>query len=331
MSSELSATVRRSGPATGGAGSIVNTGVMYLANRPVARSVYLQQVQQIFPWRSCRPTTPSWPSSTAFCIEPDGDSYVWWQGPAWAGKSALMAWFVLHPPVGVRVVSFFVTARFAGQSDRTAFLEVVLEQLAEVAGQSMPDVLTVSNQQAWFGQLLHDAAAACQENKQRLVLVVDGIDEDRGVTSSPDAHSIAALLPAAPPAGVRVMVAGRPDPPVPADVPSRHPLRDKKIVRPLSVSPHAQMVRDDAERELGHLLDDRGLGRHLLGLVTVAGGGLSRDDLAELSGESPRMVERTLRSVLGRTFHGRQAAGASRRRLYLCLPTKNCNSPPPGA
>ena len=137
------------------------------------------------------------------------------------------------------------------------------------------------------------------------MLLVDGLDEDRGVTSSPDAHSIAALLPAAPPAGVRVIVAGRPDPPVPADVPQWHPLRDKEIVRPLSVSPRAQMVRDDAERELGHLLDDRGLGRKLLGLVTVAGGGLSSDDLAELTGKSPWTVDKTLRSVLGRTFHGR--------------------------
>ena len=143
-----------------------------------------------------------------------------------------------------------------------------------------------------------------RRSRQRLVLVVDGLDEDRGVTTSPDAHSIAALLPAVPPAGVRVIVAGRPDPPVPADVPQWHPLRDKKIVRRLSVSPYAQMIRDDAERELGHLLDDQGLGRKLLGLVTVARGGLSRDDLAELSGESPWTVDRTLRSVLGRTFHG---------------------------
>ena len=53
----------------------------------------------------------------------------------------------------------------------------------------------------------------------------------------------------------------------------------------------------------------RGLGRKLLGLVTVARGGLSRDDLVELSGESPWTVDRTLRSVLGRTFHGRRTAG----------------------
>jgi hypothetical protein len=153
--------------------------------------------------------------------------------------------------------------------------------------------------------LLHDAAAACERNKQRLVLLVDGLDEDQGVTSGSGAHSIAALLPAAPPPGVRVIVAGRPDPPVPNDVPQRHPLRGNRTVRPLSVSPYAQMVRDDAERELEDLLDDRGPGRKLLGLVTAAGGGLSRDDLVELSGQSPQMVDKTLRSVLGRTFHSR--------------------------
>ena len=43
-----------------------------------------------------------------------------------------------------------------------------------------------------------------------------------------------------------------------------------------------------------------------LGLVPAARGELSRDDLVELSGEAPRTVDRTLRSVLGRTFHGRQ-------------------------
>src|SRR5262249_55277229 len=149
---------------------------------------------------------------------------------------------------------------------------------------------------------------------QRLVLVVDGLDEDQGVTGRPDAHSIAALLPAMPPTGVRVIVAGRPNPPVPADVPARHPLRDKRIVRQLSVSSRAEMVRDDAERELGHLLDGGGLGRTLLGLVTAAGGGLSGDDLAELTAELPRTVGQVLRAVSGRAFGSRdsywQASGA---------------------
>ena len=39
--------------------------------------------------------------------------YQWWQAGPWAGKTALAAWFVLHPPAGVDVVSFFVTRRLA--------------------------------------------------------------------------------------------------------------------------------------------------------------------------------------------------------------------------
>jgi hypothetical protein len=37
------------------------------------------------------------------------ERYQWWQADPWAGKSALAAWFVLHPPAGVGVVSFLVT------------------------------------------------------------------------------------------------------------------------------------------------------------------------------------------------------------------------------
>ena len=73
--------------------------------------------------------------------------------------------------------------------------------------------------------MLEQAAEACAAQGERLILVVDGLDEDRGVTTGPDAHSIAALLPHDPSAGMRVVVAGRPDPPIPDDVPGWHRLR----------------------------------------------------------------------------------------------------------
>ena len=98
----------------------------------MARSAYLEQVEQIFPWRLVG-RERELAELAGFCSGAGSEAYAWWQAAAWAGKSALMAWFVLHPPRGVRVVSFFITARYAGQSDRTAFLEVVLEQLAEAA------------------------------------------------------------------------------------------------------------------------------------------------------------------------------------------------------
>ena len=51
---------------------------------------------------------------TEFCA---GDEfYGWWQARAWAGKTALASWFALHPPVGVTVVSFFITRGRAGPS-----------------------------------------------------------------------------------------------------------------------------------------------------------------------------------------------------------------------
>ena len=147
-----------------------------------------------------------------------------------------MSWFVLHPPPGVQVVSFFVTARYKGQDDRDAFTDAVMEQLADLLGEPIPAYLTETTANftccACSPRPPRSAAAG-----RRLVLVVDGLDEDRGVTTGPDAYSIAALLPARPPAGLRVIVAGRPDPPIPADVPDDHPLRDPGIVRVLDASP----------------------------------------------------------------------------------------------
>ena len=82
------------------------------------------------------------------------------------------------------------------------------------------------------------------------MLLVDGLDEDRSVHAGPDSHSIAALLPATLPAGMRVIVTGRPHPPLPADVPPHHPLQDDAIVRTLAPSPRAQAVRLEMERDL---------------------------------------------------------------------------------
>ncbi|MEV6157368.1 hypothetical protein AB0L53_44225 [Nonomuraea sp. NPDC052129] len=298
------ASARDTGDAQAAPGGYANSGVhigdVYQTTPPPARSAYLDQVQQIFPWELVG-RERELAELTRFATETDGPSYTWWQGPAWAGKSALMAWFVLHPPPGVRMVSFFVTARYLGQSDRNAFLEAVVEQLAEIAEQPMPDLLTVSNRQAWFGRLLREAAAVCG----RLVLVVDGLDEDRGADAGQGGNSIAALLPAVPPPGVRVVVAGRTDPPVPADVPARHPLRDPAILRRLPVSPHAQIIRDDAERELDLLLDGGETEHDLVGFVAAAGGGLSGAALAELTGRTEREVIRRLRGVSGRTFQSR--------------------------
>ncbi|WP_431906710.1 hypothetical protein [Nonomuraea jabiensis] len=216
-----------------------------------------------------------------------------------------MSWFVLHPPPGTRVVSFFVTARWAGHSDRTAFVEALLDQLAEVARQPVPAFLAEVHREPLLLSLLEEAARVCGSEGRRLVLVLDGLDEDRGVTVGSDAHSIAAVLPVRLPQGVTVIVAGRPDPPIPADVPDDHPLRDPGVVRLLPPSAYARIVRSDAQRELKCLLHGSRLEQDLLALVTAAGGGLSAADLAELTDRARGEVEEHLRASAGRTFSGR--------------------------
>jgi hypothetical protein len=188
----------------------------------VVRSVYLQQVARIAP-----PASPGSPGLVGrdaelaelaeFCAAPDPDpdtgsgcgsgrgAYAWWRAPAWAGKSALMATFVLHPPEQirgrVRIVSFFITARLAAQDTRDAFTAALLDQLRELNGQELPPSPPEPMREAFLLDLLARAARTCYDEGQRLVLVVDGLDEDRGVITGPDAHSIAGMLPVRPQRG----------------------------------------------------------------------------------------------------------------------------------
>jgi hypothetical protein len=237
------------------------------------------------------------------------EGYVWWQAGPRAGKSALMAWLVLHPPPGTWVVSFFVTARLAGQADSAAFTDSLLDQLAAVTGEQVPPLTSAAARDGLRRRLLEAAAAKAVMAGRRLVLVVDGLDEDCGSLPGSGLASIAACLPMRPPTGLRVIVAGRPDPPLPADVDPGHPLRSCRVRR-LDTSPHAAQVTQLAQRELDEVLatdKDRhdGLGYEVLGLVAACGGGLGHRDLQELTGRPAFEIDRLLRGMFGRTVAGR--------------------------
>ncbi|MFC0542129.1 hypothetical protein [Kutzneria chonburiensis] len=228
---------------------------------------------------------------TRFCT---GDApYAWWQAGPWAGKSALAAWFVLHPPVGVDVVAFFVSTRHTGQSDSGAFVAAVSEQLAALLHQPT-GTATAGAKVGDMLQLLEDAAAA----GRRLLLVIDGLDED---TRPAGLASVAALLPRRPPPSVRVLVTSRPGLRLPDDVPDDHPLRTVPI-RELAVSPHASEVARLAGLELDTVLSGPQLQRDLLGLIAASGGGLTADDLAELTEHPAYEIRRLLQGTFGRSL-----------------------------
>ena len=244
---------------------------------------------------------------TGFCTGPDvsdASAYVWWQAAAWAGKSALASEFVLrHGPASVDIVSYFISDRH-GRNDREGFLDAVTRQLAVLAGRGASKVSVRAED---FPELCQAATEACLSRGRSLVLVVDGLDEDQGAAAGE--RSIAALLPRHPPAGMRIVVTGRPRPYVPDDVAPDHPLRTPEIIRPLAPYPDAQGISVLARRELHRLLKDEKVGVPLLGLLVAARGGLTSADLAAFVGVLPYEVDDMLRGITGRSFlpasHGR--------------------------
>lgn len=239
-------------------------------------------------------------ASAAFAAAPDGGpSYLWWQADAWAGKSALLAWFATRRlPAGIDAVQHFI-ARRLGTNRREHFALAVAEQLASLAGRKLraPER---DRPEHHLPALYEEAARAGRNRHRRLLLIVDGLDED--AEAGPGGLSIAALLPKEPPHGMRIIVSGRAHPQVPEDVADEHPLRDPGTVRRLAASPAAHVIRDTALRELHALLEDERIGCRLLGLLVAAQGALTGADLAALAGVRPREVRKRLRSVVGRSM-----------------------------
>ncbi|MEW2133192.1 hypothetical protein [Streptomyces sp. NPDC005435] len=236
----------------------------------------------------------------AFVTAPAGaPSYMWWQAGPWAGKTALVSWFAARQlPAGVDVAHYVVAGRL-GTDRRDGFVLAVGEQLAAAAGSRRRPALDRKRPAL---DLLYEAAARARaERHRRLVLLVDGLDED--ADAGLESAGIAGLLPKVPPYGMRVIVTGRPHPRVPVKLAPDHPLRDASIVRRLSHSPAARIIRDTATVELRTLLADRDIGRRLLGLLVSARGALTGADLSDLlPGTTPYDIQEKLGTVAGRSM-----------------------------
>jgi tetratricopeptide (TPR) repeat protein len=286
------------------------------------QQAYLWQVQQFAP-PSLAARDAELEKLARFCLDPDGPPYAWWQAEPWAGKSALLATFVLRPPpeVAERVtlVPFFITTQRAAHNTRGAFIQVLFEQLSALLGESAPTALPQATIETTLLERLSRAAIEQDQAGRRLVLVVDGLDEDRGAASGLDAQSIAGMLPARLPGGMRVIVASRPNPPLPGDVPSWHPLRDSSVILPLSPYQDAERFEVLARSELRHFLGHGSEAeRDLLGFLTAARGGLSARDLAWLAEIDLWEAEAFLDTGEGsRMLRGRPGLAAASRRVFL--------------
>jgi Trypsin-like peptidase domain len=271
----------------------------------LVRSAYMAQVRDIAPdpLIGRESELADW---AEFCA--GADPYRWWQAGPWAGKSALASWFVLHPPTGVDVVSFFITSRLIGQADSDAFLDAMIEQLQSLYPTSRRSPAVAGARVGSWWDLLASTAVEAEERGHRLVVVVDGLDEDEaGATPPRGRPSIASLLPRRPPPGVRFIVTSRPDPGLPDDLPPDHPLRTCHPHH-LAGSSVAEDIRLRAKQELRDLFAGDQIAIDVIGYIAGSGGGLNRSDLSALTATPPHKLDHILRGVFGRSLYTRASA-----------------------
>ena len=211
-----------------------------------------------------------------------------YRAPPKSGKTALLATFALHPPPGVEVVPFFIHADQSEARTRGVFLGIVLSRLAELAGRDyVPVPVNPVQERRLLDELLSHAAATCQARSRPAVvlLLVDGLDEDAYYGDpTRQSGSIAALLPPEPPGGVRILLACRPNPPLPDDLRAgaagaRHPLNHEEAWHPLEVSPHAQAAFSD--HDVAELMRDP-VGEAIGGYLAATGASLTARTLRGL-------------------------------------------------
>ncbi|MFJ7278965.1 hypothetical protein [Kitasatospora sp. NPDC098663] len=245
----------------------------------------------------------------------DAPSYLCWHGDAPVGKTVLLADYVSRrPPVEADILTFFVSAAH-GTNTRAEFEKEIVDQIDDLLGRDGSPV--PGNAREWLA-LFAEAAAKSTTHGRKLLLVVDGLDDDlawsglaaesgtpesgteadlgSGAGRRPVRGSIAALLPARPPSGMRIIVSLRRWVRFPDDLPPRrHPLRQFRHLRSLLPVAGVALIRQPPP-------DAAALGEPVAGLLAVARGGLRTTDLAELTGFPAERVERLLQGPAGRAL-----------------------------
>ncbi|MFE3738889.1 hypothetical protein [Streptomyces sp. NPDC059134] len=279
-------------------------------------------------------------------------NYLCWQSDAPVGKTTLLADYLRrHPPTDVDVLNFFVSSPHRTDT-QASFRKEIGSQIGEFLGARSD--CSPEGPREWR-RLFADAAKKSKENGRRLVLVVDGLDDDvawSGLVSesgspaggaqqrnvgrceNPEAKSvnkarprekpvrgsIAALLPSPAHSGMRVIVSLRRVVRFPDDVSKGHPLRRAEHLRTLLPIPGVLPIRQ-------LLSDTAALGESVTELLAVSGGGLRIADLAELTGLPEDRLDRVAQGPAGRSIvledpvsatyalAEPQPAGAVRKRL----------------
>ena len=118
--------------------------------------------------------------------------YFLFEANAYTGKSALLSWFFLNPPKDVWMVGYFLVKRI-GWADSERFEESIKSQLIALMTPSFIDEQRIILKERSITQLLDEAALIAQKHNKKLVLIIDGLDENINA-GHPSGGSIKRLL-----------------------------------------------------------------------------------------------------------------------------------------
>lgn len=202
----------------------------------------------------------------------------WWSAEAFAGKTALTAWWVAcRDNPDVAVVACFLR-RAARRDTAEHVIQTWARQLGALAGREKAELWQLGKLAAdeagiaELQELIEDAARHCS----RLVLVVDGLDEYSPIGTVPVAEWLPD--PQTLPDGAALLVTSRKG--APHGVLASHPLHQH--VHPLALSPVAAQIREQAEAEINDAArrEHAELDRRILGFCAAADGPLTSTELA---------------------------------------------------
>lgn len=230
------------------------------------------------------------------------ETWTWIVGEAFTGKTALLATFVSDAPAGMAVASCFLRRR-EGRASSEYALDTLTSQLAAI---SWSEVFThqSTGKAEYFGEMLRGAGKACARRGDRLVLVIDGLDEY-------DLQSSVRLkdwLPTELPTGTSMIVASRP-----GCIPQGHPLHEEQVA--LAAFADAGELWTMALSELERAIGSSDLVAGQVGsLVAATGGGLRDSELAELCSTrgvtvDVGSVEASINRVFDRTLRRELSGG----------------------
>ncbi|WP_280303471.1 serine protease [Nocardia abscessus] len=227
-----------------------------------------------------------------FCAS--ADFYLTWTAGKWSGKTTLIRYFVAYPPERVEVISFFVNARRPDRCDAAAFLEIVRMQLAAVTTAKSIREVTRGAEAGWLFRALERGARECRTRGRVLVLLIDGLDEDRYFSANSVATtSIVSLLPARVIDNLKIIVTSRPYPPVFEGLDDAHPMLPAR--RELSRSAHVKDIERSAAKEIESTVGvGEGLAMDILGLLSAADSALAVGELADLTHATLAQVRMTI-------------------------------------